>query len=204
MMHGHVVRVDVDGVVADLNSEWLRLINAEHGCNVGYEDLLSWEMDQYLPPAAAADYVKWLHMPGLYNRVKPFPGAVEGVQGLRDAGYRVAFVTSSTSTGAGEKMEWLKTHGFLPKEEYIPRDYVSAHDKSLVAPGSFLIDDGPHNLVDEPNGIVFDQPWNREITTHPRVMNWTEVLPTINRIVAVGDALRQEWWKIPDYSALLP
>lgn len=170
-----IIRVDVDGVVADLQLEWLSRINAEYGCDVTCDEITDWNMGLFLPPVAQ-DYHKHLHDLTLYEGVQPYAGAQEGISLLRKAGYRVVFVTSSTAAGAYGKMEWLKRYGFLPKGEYIPKDFVSAHDKTLVAPGSPLVDDGYHNIQKEAHGILIDQPWNRQVEYPFRAKTWAEVL----------------------------
>lgn len=180
-----VVRVDMDGVIADLQTPWLNRINEEFGCNVCVDDLTSWNMGNFLPAAASKSYHKHLHDLKLYEEVEPYPGALEGIGEVRRLGYHVLFVTSSTPAGAYGKMRWLKVHGFTPQHEYIPADFISAHKKKYVMPGTPLVDDGLHNLEGEEFGILFDQPWNRSTFHARRVFNWEGVVGTLRGMDAV-------------------
>lgn len=138
-----IVLVDVDDTTADLCPTWVEAILQKHPeLEDPYKNQkwTEWDLATVIPP----DY--HLSMWSLLNRelylsVKPIEGALEGVEQLRQMGFRVVFVTTSTVTHAGAKLMWLQNNLFLPPGQFCP-DYVEACDKSLIR-GDFIIDDRP-------------------------------------------------------------
>ena len=188
-MSEKIVLVDVDGVVADLHTEWCRRISNTHHLAFTPEMVTSWDMERLVPEHVGERVFDHLWEDDLYDHVQPIPGARQGTERLRELGYRVVYLTSSNDVTAGQKMRWLKRHDFLVQPE--PHEYadvITAHDKSLV-PGFALIDDGAHNLSHAPvrRRLLFDQPHNRSVSGYERVSSWAEVTETLMpREVIVG------------------
>jgi 5'(3')-deoxyribonucleotidase len=154
-----VIAVDVDDVVADLITEWLRRYNRDYQDTLTQEHIKAWEIDRFVKPECGTAIFQYLASRTLYDCVKPVYGALEGVQRLRLAGHRVVFVTSSNAVQAGRKMQWLQRHGFLGDSHEQP-DYYVANDKSLIA-ADLLIDDRPKNVERFPGRtILFARPHN--------------------------------------------
>lgn len=169
---------DVDGVVADLLSEWVRRYNAKYDDDLSPEDVTQWEMHKNVKPECGTSVYNFLRMPNLYSSVEPIPGALEGVQELRRRGHRVVYVTASVVGSLDQKARWLKAHGFLENME----DLVMAKDKNLVR-GQVLIDDGAHNIETFPGfGLLYEAPHNAEFVWPFRAANWTEVVEKIEEV----------------------
>lgn len=176
-----IIGVDVDGVVADLNTEWLRRINAAQLTTYSVEDITEWDMkcvsrDGY-------DVYQHLRDPDLYDHVRPYRGALEAIEVLRDVGHRVVFVTSCSVGKYDAKERWLVRHGFLP-DHYVQPDFYPANDKSLIR-ADVLIDDAPHNLETFPGErILIDQPHNRGDFRFPRARNLVDAVRLVGRLEA--------------------
>lgn len=165
-MEQKVIFCDIDGVVADLGTEWLRRYNADYDDQLDYyRDINGWDMAQFVKPECGKKIFEYLHLADLYDGVLPIEGALAGVQELRARGYRVVFATATNVNQAGNKLRWLARHGFLElKYGSVSYDYIEVYDKHLLR-GFALIDDGAHNLRGFQGWrILYDTQHNRQET----------------------------------------
>lgn len=171
---------DVDGVVAKLDETWFARYNRDYDDNLTDDKVTGWGMDEFVKPECGSKIYDYLQDPTLYDNCPPMQDALWGINQLRDMGYRVVFVTSSTAGHSGRKYRWLIDNGFLNSHHASIRDYVEAADKSVVA-GDFIVDDGIHNLDTSPaRPIMFLRPWNKKDTDkYPYVENWGELVQSI-------------------------
>lgn len=177
-----VVLCDVDEVVADLHSEWLYRYNEKYNDNLTPDDITDWNLSRLVKPECGDKVFDFLRMPDLYQHVRPVEGAKEGVDRLRDGGYRVIFVTSCVIGSMDQKARWLLRHGFI-SDRHSPRSLVIARDKFLVR-GDVLIDDAPHNLEPFPgHKILVDRPYNRAATVGFRARDWNSIVQLIQTLV---------------------
>jgi 5'-nucleotidase len=182
-----VIAVDVDGVCADLHTEWLRRYNAEFSDTLTVERIHQWDMVPAVKPACGKQIYKYLNQPDLYEHVPVIGGAKEGVDGLRDSGWRVVFVTSCTKGMADQKWEWLERHHFLAPTKGQSADLIIAHDKSLIRADA-LLDDYDGNLGPwMRRGILLDAPYNRAaIGSWTRISRWSEVPRALASLQSLG------------------
>lgn len=154
-----IIACDVDDVVADLITEWLRRYCAEWQDDLTPEKLTSWMITDHVKPECGYGVFKYLTDPKLYESVMPFPGALEAIQELREIG-RVIFVTSCEGRiQRDQKYGWLREHGFLGDRQ--GADYITAKDKWLIG-ADFLIDDALHNVEAFPrHSLLVTRPHNR-------------------------------------------
>lgn len=174
------VKIDVDGVLADLHPEWLLKYNREFNDSLIPSDITSWGIHQFVKPECGVAIYKYLGDPDLYDNVEPLPDALHAVGWMRDMGFRTVFVTAGIFPA---KIQWLGRLGFLnnPARPHDPipmndKDIVIASDKSLII-GDVEIDDYPENFSDGKVHILMDQPWNRDyIGDAFRVYRWMEAM----------------------------
>lgn len=175
------ILVDVDGVVADTMTAWLDFYNHNYDDILTPEDITSWDMVNFVKPECGEKIYEFLTKDYLYEKTKPIDGASSGVKHLRGKGHRVIFATAGIYTTA--KFHWLEEHGFEPGKN--AEDYVSIYDKNLLR-GDILIDDRDKNVESFVNrtAILFDQPWNKNITWSKRAFSWHDVIQMIREIVS--------------------
>jgi 5'(3')-deoxyribonucleotidase len=110
------VFLDMDGVIVDFD---------------GYKKSLG----------LTGDEVK--KQPGAYLKMKPYPGAFDGIKNLVGAGYDVWLATkppTGISFAYADKAEWV--FQYLPE---LKRKIIITHDKGLLGnENDFLVDDRPH------------------------------------------------------------
>ncbi len=179
-MEKPIALIDVDGVVADLHTEWLKRYNDDYNDDLKYTQINKWSIDEFVKPECGRKIYEYLKTPDLYNYVPEVDGAVVGVNSLRAIGYRVVFLTAGFYTS---KIEWLHNHDLTVEYPYgdnrwdTVTDVVIAGDKSLI-PGTLMVDDRPENLRQGNTRfkVLFDQPWNRDATGYWRAIDWKEVI----------------------------
>jgi 5'(3')-deoxyribonucleotidase len=172
-----LILVDVDGTVANLNTEWLRRYNLDYQDNLTPDDLKEWEMTKFVKPTCGAKIYDYLDSPDLYDRVLPVPGSQMGVRLFRNWGHRVVFASAGVGA-ASNKLHWLQEWGFYPGKH--AQDFVSIYDKSLLR-ADFLIDDRDQNIVDfgDLRSILIDAPHNRTLQWQRRAESWEDVVQMV-------------------------
>lgn len=172
-----IVFVDVDGVCADLGTEWLARYNHDYDDNLTIEQITGWDMVPHVRQECGERIYDYLRDPRIYDNVKPLPDAQMGVRVLRELGHDVIFATSTPPEVAGRKYYWLVENGFIPAPSLHPKDYIELSDKRFLR-GDILIDDGPHNVQSFVGcGILFDRPHNHYFTEWPmRARDWSDII----------------------------
>lgn len=176
-----VVFCDVDDVIADLCTEWVRLYNADYDDTLRREDVTDWNIAKFVKPECGDAIFNYFHNKDLYDKVLPVEGSTHGIFALREMGYRVVYATSCNISMAGLKLQWLDDYGFLSMDmRGISKDYIEVSDKHLLL-GDTLIDDYHHNL----NGfqgrrILFNASHNAGVSHNDfaftRAADWDEVV----------------------------
>jgi 5'(3')-deoxyribonucleotidase len=169
-MEQTIIGVDVDDVVLELVSAWLRQYNFDHDDFLTESDIKTWDIASYTKIGDRMyDYLK---NPRLYSIIHPVTGSFSGIKKLREMGYRVVFITSSTVEQSGVKYNLLYNTGFVSRRE----DYFEATDKSLIKT-HYLIDDRVENVVNAHGiGVIYTREWNKSLVGYPRVSNWNEIV----------------------------
>lgn len=110
---------------------------------------------------------------GFYSRLRPIAGAKDALKALLKMGHDVRLVTSpwvSNPTCASDKLNWVVKH----YGSHWGARVVITSDKTLVR-GDVLLDDKPEvtgELIPEWRHILFDQPYNKNVTDKPRLCSW--------------------------------
>jgi len=172
-----IISCDVDGVVADLQTEWLRRYNAKYEDNLTLDD---WDcFGVHEKAKCGVKLYEFLTDPTLYPAVCPIHGALEGVNRIRSLGHRVLFVTSCTQGMTDQKYAWLVNSGFLPETSWwggFSKDFLTVGDKNLID-AHLLIEDRAETAIDwaesrSKPAIIYNQPWNRKVEWISRLSPW--------------------------------
>ena len=168
---------DIDDVLLDLVSEWIRRYNFDFQENIKKSDINDWDLSQFIKNKNNKKYLyQYIEDPSIYDNIKPIKNSLWGIKQLRNLGYRIIFVTSSTMGHTNRKMKWLQDHKFLDDR----RNYYEAIDKSVFI-GEYIIDDKFDNVVNfKGKGILYTQPWNLKENWNRKCGSWKEVVSLIS------------------------
>ena len=161
--------VDMDGVLADVYAQFIKLEYLETGVMQNIESLYG-----RTEPEAFPFYEQHVHSKDFFRKAPTFPNSMEGLKYLNDK-YRVLVVSSAMEFphSLSEKYEWLNE--FYPFITW--KQIVFCGDKSALK-GDIMIDDHPKNLdFFAGRKILFTQPHNIYLTNneYQRVDNWKEI-----------------------------
>lgn len=134
--------VDLDSVVVDLMSKWLRTYNARWVDDLTMDRITDWDTSKFVRPECGKRVFDILAEPGFYTDLDPIPAALEALEYLR--GYAEIHIATHAVNNIGiahDKLTWLA--------KYMPAQVGNIFlgpDKAVLS-GDVLIDDGPHNLI---------------------------------------------------------
>ncbi len=167
------IAIDMDGVLADVEKQYITWYEREYGVSVPRESLLGIPEGDALPDGLVW---KFIHSPGFFRTAPLIDGAVEAVKQLMER-YEVYIVSAAMEfpLSLAEKHEWLKEH--FPFISW--KNIVFCGDKSIVNT-DYMIDDHRKNLdYCQGKPIMFTASHNVLLNHHTRANNWQEVLALI-------------------------
>lgn len=155
------ILIDVDGVLADFMGAVLSFVNTRHGTNFNHHDMYD-DFRVVIKEYHTQELENFIKSEGFCQMLKVLPGAIEGVQKLRDLGWDIMFVTSpykDAPTWAYDRMKWLERYFGATRE-----DVIFARNKKYVH-GVTLIDDLPRNCIEwsrynQACSYMYERPWN--------------------------------------------
>lgn len=146
-MAGKSILCDMDSIVTDLLGDWLKAYNASYGDSLAVEGVVDWDMHKIVKPECGLKLYDILDQPGFFERLRPLPGAVDGIEMLKSNGHDITFVTAGKGSHTEQKYAWVKKHfghiGLGSKDIII----ANAAKKKLVR-GDVLIDDCPSTCLE--------------------------------------------------------
>jgi 5'(3')-deoxyribonucleotidase len=178
-----VLCVDVDDVICNLQEVVVNLFNKRYGSHYSVEDFTEYDVMNILPTQDAMVLKDMYGETGLYDKVKPMPGAQEALEKLINLGHQVYLVTAAIPKTYGEKVAFIKR--FFP---YIDDGHIVAMRHKHMFKCDVMIEDNLNNLLAKPyyHRICFDRPWNREVNDWTydihRCKNWNEIVEVVNKI----------------------
>jgi 5'-nucleotidase len=181
------IAVDMDNVIADIETGWIKRYNEEFGIKVSREDLLGRPEEEAFPDPMAARSL--IHKPGFFRNAPVIPGAQEALKKLQE-NFDVYIVSAAMEfpTSLPEKYDWLAEH--FPFIHW--KNIVFCGDKSVINT-HYLIDDHLKNL-DFCQGmpILFTASHNVNVKKHTRVNNWAEALALLEGQLAKPASVKQQ------------
>lgn len=174
---------DVDNVLNDLQDVVVDIFNKCYGKEYTLDDFTDYNVENVLPLQEAINMKKIYGQIGLYNAIKPIPGAQDGLQKLIDAGHKVYLVSDVIPNTYGEKVDWL--NHFFP---FIDNSHIIAMKHKQLLKCDIMIEDNMHTLLSGVNygRVCMDYPWNRCANDWAydiyRCSNWDEIVDAVNQI----------------------
>lgn len=191
-----IILVDMDGVIADFESEFFARWRKRHPDNMRFTPETRkyfWLKDE-IPESLHPDVFEILETKGFYRNMKPIAGAVEALREMDAAGHTVYLCTTPLARYANcvlEKFEWVDEH--LGKDvrggDWTDR-IIFARDKTMIR-GDILIDDKPD--IDAQNAewehVLYDQPYNRSVPERRRLTwsNWKNVIGSETQVATLPE-----------------
>lgn len=177
------ILVDMDGVLCDWSSLFATRLteNYPHLDFPFLRENLTWDMGRGVDDEGRVAINETKALPGFYWDLEPIAGGAEALNAMLDSGYEVSICTSPwvpNPTCASDKLNWLEHHigkGWGDRA-------IIAGDKTTVR-GDFLIDDRPEIVGKyDPlwEHIIFDAPYNKNITDRRRMAEWSQWEDFIN------------------------
>lgn len=177
-----VVGIDFDGVMGDFVTAVAIVIKEQTGKVIDPGTNKEWDLFGFLTPEEKTEVFSVINRPGWCASIPLYPGTVEGINRLVQAGHTLLCVTApwDSDTWESERRRVIKKH-FGDAFSGV----IATHAKEFVS-CDVLIEDRVSNLekwVDRTGGIglLWKQPYNRTYNQQKMrtVSSWEDVLNLI-------------------------
>lgn len=178
-----VIACDIDNVICNLQEVVVNLFNNRYGTRYTLNDFTEYDVMNILPTQDGTVMRDMYGESGLYDKVKPIPGAQESIQKLINKGHQVYLVTDAIPKTYGEKVEFI--HRYFP---FIDDAHIVCMKHKHMFKCDVMIEDNLANLLAKPHyhRICFNYPWNESKKDYVydinRCYNWEDVMVAINKI----------------------
>lgn len=178
-----VICIDCDNVLCNLQEVVVNIFNERYGTHYTLNDFTEYDIMNILPTAEAVKMKNIYGESGLYDLVKPLPGAQNAIQRLVNMGHKVYIATDAIPETYGEKVEFIQRYFPCVSAENI----VAIKHKHLLR-CDVLIEDNLDNLLagQHYSRCLMNWPWNQSnkdwIYGIERCYGWDDVLAAINKI----------------------
>lgn len=171
------VLVDCDDVTWDLVTPWIARINSTYGLSLKKEDITAWDMTKFVPSSVGKAVYDLLD-DTIYKEVCLNDGVIEALREIREYGHKIFFVTSGFNFKKADLLVSIPGLSLTPQKNVLwADDIIFCRNKAMIR-GHVIIDDRPQNLLDHCIKILFNQPWNLNLTPPEncvRVSSWKEI-----------------------------
>ena len=169
------IAIDMDGVLADVEAQFLNWYERDYGIKMKREELLGKSEDTAFPEEGVVR--KFAHTAGFFLDVPVMEGAVEAVKSLSER-FDIYIVSAAMEfpKSLPEKLEWLKKN--FPFIGW--KQIIFCGDKSIIST-DYMIDDHIKNLdYFKGKTILFHAFHNVGYNHHVRVKDWGEVVELLD------------------------
>jgi len=168
------IAIDMDGVIADVESHYLTWYENEFGIKLTKKDLLGKSHDDAFPQFGIIR--KFASTPDFFLTIPVMDGAVEALRELMTT-FDIYIVSAAMEypQSLPEKLTWLNKH--FPFIGW--RNIIFCGNKNIIAT-DYMIDDQILNLDNfSGTSILFDAFHNVDHKDYARVFNWKEALQVL-------------------------
>ena len=152
-----IIKLDIDGVLRDMETPMIRLYNEKFQTCMKLGDLISYDIDESFPLFRNADIdtdgYKFFfedHLQECYIEAKAYEGAAEAVKLLQERGHVIHIVSFQPSLKAQKAtLEWLNINNI----EFDNITFTNIKDKTCV-PCDVIVDDCPEYIDSEPESVL--------------------------------------------------
>jgi len=171
------IAIDMDGVMADVESHMLNRYKDETGILLTKEEIKGRTEEGLFPDTTLLR--KICNEPGFFRTLPLMDGAIETVKRLME-NYEVYVVSAAMEYPLSlfEKREWLAEH--FPFISW--RNIIFCGDKSIIDT-DYLIDDHCKNLdFCKGKALMFTAFHNVNLHHHQRINHWDEVIEVLKEL----------------------
>jgi len=165
------IAVDMDGVLADTETHFIKYYEEESGEKVNRNSLLGVPENIAFPDKTAVR--RYVHTAGFFRTLPLIRGSVSAIKKLMEE-FDVFIVSAAMEFPLSlfEKKQWLEEH--FPFISW--KNIVFCGDKSIIK-ADYLIDDHIKNLDNfSGTALLFSASHNVHVNHHKRLNNWEEML----------------------------
>ena len=172
----YIVNVDIDNVLNNYTETVLAVHNSLHHTSITLDDITYYGIETVLG-MTVEEYRRAYE--AVTELCTPLEGAVTGLRYLNDT-YTTYVTTARSFKQFGTTNRFFDTYFPFIREDQI----IRCIDKRIIK-ADIIIDDGLHNIINAPCGkILFDYPWNRNVTDSEhlitRVRSWEEIVQAVD------------------------
>lgn len=178
-----VIAVNVGNVICNLQEVVVNLFNNRHGSHYTLNDFTEYDVMNILPTKDGIAMKDMYSEPGLYDKVKPIPGAQESLQKWMNEGHQVYLVTDAIPKTYLEQVEFI--HRYFP---FIDDAHIVCIKHKHMFKCDIMVEDNLANLLASQyyHRVCFNYPWNESKKDYiygiHRCYNWKDVMAAINKI----------------------
>lgn len=185
LLPGIRVGIDMDGVLADFNTGWMKRYNEDFGTKLEASMVQEWNgLHSLTHFESMGEFWTWAQGDGrsTFRDAPPLPGAIESVRRIGQR-HRVAIVSSKFDWAIPDSLAWLADHQVPAREVHF------LWDKRLAECDIYL-DDAPHHLLELSSSLPqatvcrMVHPWNDPMPGVVDVHSWNEFEAVIERVAA--------------------
>jgi 5'-nucleotidase len=165
------IAIDMDNVIADVESHYIDWYEQEYKVRIDRQSLLGMPETEALPDKTAV--MRYLFTPGFFRTIPVMNGAKEALKMLSE-NYEIYIVSAAMQfpQSLSEKYEWLAEH--FPAISW--RNIVLCGDKSVIGT-DYMIDDHIKNLdCFKGTPLLFTASHNVHVSHHIRLKDWEEAV----------------------------
>ncbi len=191
-----IIAIDVDEVLADLLSQFIKYHNDLYGTNLRREEFATYNWWEVIGDGYASDKEKILSFfkSPYVDQIEPIAGAQAGVKELKESNELVV-VTSRHFSLSVLTEHWLNKYfpdsfsKFYYTKSVVNQNTLTKLEACRAAGAQLLVDD-QYAFADEVADhdikvLLFNEPWNRTYPEHKcitRVFSWPDILEKIKSL----------------------
>lgn len=177
MVSEKTIALDLDSVLADVMHIWIEEYNAVFKTTIKKQDISDWHIHNILP--ISKQKITDLFIVSWKKRWRDIPPTSSDISDvinqLQNRGFRISIITKRERVTMPFVAHWLDYNQISFNDIVFILDDVSKNHY----PFFLLVDDSPINakeIVTPKQIIVFDQPWNKFLTSYVRIKKLSEII----------------------------
>ena len=177
-----IIKVDVDGVIRNMNETMCSLYNETYGEHITVDDIFDYDVEKVFPKIkeidgiSACEFFFHKHARNIFLDSKPYEGVAEALKKLQDKGHKVVITTWQFDfTNKSLTLFFLDSYK-------IPYDDICFTRDKWMIKADWLIDDNPEFILDKretAQKMLIKMPYNRDIIWVRREKNLKNAVDTI-------------------------